>query len=68
MQASSDVATEQGMEAKPAAPSHTLQTKRRRPSTAPDHPMKRSPAQEDEVSNRALNMLVRVRTCSISNR
>ena len=66
MQASSGAATEKAVEAKPSAPSHALRAKRRRPCPAPDRPDERSPAQEEEVSNRALNMLVRVRTCFVA--
>ena len=65
VQALSSAATEQGVEAKPAAPSHTLRAKQRRPCQVPDPPVQRSSAQEGEVSNRALNMLVRVRNCSV---
>ena len=66
VQVSSGAATEKAVEAKPSAPSHALRAKRRRPCPAPDRPDERSPAQEEEVSNRALNMLVRVRTCFVA--
>lgn len=65
VQASSGVATEQGVQAKPSAPSHTLRAKRGRPCRVPDRPVERNTAQDEEVSSRALNMLVRVRTCSV---